>query len=79
MSFLAGLAQQALMQLGEIENPFSGQVELDLQGARYTIEILNTLLAKTKGNLSVDEERLLKDALYQLRMRYLSKTGSPAT
>ncbi|MCY3020164.1 MAG: DUF1844 domain-containing protein, partial [Planctomycetota bacterium] len=51
MTFLAGLAQQALMQLGDIQNPFSGQQEVDLQGARYTVELLNTLRAKTKGNL----------------------------
>jgi hypothetical protein len=71
MSFLAGLAQQALMQLGEMENPFTGQAEMDLQGARYTIEILNTLLAKTKGNLSKEEEESLGGTIHDLKMRYV--------
>lgn len=71
MSFLAGLAQQALMQLGEMENPYTGQAELDLQGARYTIELLNTILAKTKGNLTQEEEESLAGTIHDLKLRYV--------
>ena len=71
MTFLAGLAQQALMQLGEIESPFSGQRELDLQGARYTIELLTTIQVRTKNNLTSDEETALSDALHDLKIRYV--------
>jgi hypothetical protein len=71
MTFLAGLAQQALMQIGEIENPYTGQRELDLQGARYTIELLATIQAKTKGNLTEDEEGSLADTIHDLKMRYI--------
>ena len=71
MTFLAGLAQQALMQMGEIENPFSGQRELDLQGARGTIELLTVLQNKTKGNLTEDEDAGLRDAIRDLKMRYV--------
>ena len=71
MTFLAGLAQQALMQLGEIESPFTGQREVDLQGARYTIELLSTIQVKTKGNLSREESDSLTEALRDLKMRYI--------
>jgi hypothetical protein len=71
MTFLAGLAQQALMQMGEIESPFSGQREVDLQGARYTIELLHTIQAKTKGNLSQEEETNLTEVIHDLKMRYV--------
>ena len=71
MEFLAGLAQQALMQLGEIESPFTGQREVDLQGARYTIELLAILQAKTKGNLSPEEDTALKNVLRDLKLRYV--------
>jgi hypothetical protein len=74
MSFLAGLAQQALMQMGEIENPFSGQREVDLQGARGTIELLTIIQNKTKGNLTEDEDAALKDAVRDLKMRYVEIT-----
>jgi hypothetical protein len=71
MTFLAGMAQQALMQMGEIESPFSGQREVDLQGARYTIELLNTIQAKTKGNLTTEESESLNEAIHDLKMRYV--------
>lgn len=71
MNFLAGLAQQALMQLGEIESPFSGQRELDINGARYTLELLAVIQAKTKGNLSAEESQALGEALRDLKMRYI--------
>jgi hypothetical protein len=74
MNFLAGLAQQTLMQLGEIESPFTGQREVDLQGARYTIELLSTIQNKTKGNLTPEEESALKDAIHDLKMRYVEVT-----
>lgn len=72
LGFISGLATQTLMQLGEIENPFSGGKVVDLEAARYSIDLLGILEEKTKGNLSPDEERYLKAALYDLRMRYVS-------
>ncbi len=74
MNFLAGLAQQTLMQMGEMESPFTGQREVDLQGARYTIELLATVQNKTKGNLLPDEASALKDAIHDLKMRFVEVT-----
>ncbi|HYF49814.1 MAG TPA: DUF1844 domain-containing protein [Planctomycetota bacterium] len=71
MNFLAGLAQQALMQLGEIESPFTGQRELDLNGARYTIELLAVIQQRTKGNLVGEEPQLLEETIADLKMRYV--------
>jgi hypothetical protein len=71
MTFLAGLAQQTLMQLGEIESPFSGQRELDLNGARYTIELLAVLQKKTQGNLTTEEAAAITEAIHDLKMRYV--------
>ena len=74
MNFLAGLAQQTLMQMGEMESPFTGQREVDLQGARYTIELIATIQNKTQGNLLAEEASALKDALHDLKMRYVEVT-----
>lgn len=71
MTFLAGLAQQALMQLGEMENPYTNQRELDLNGARYTIELLTVIQLRTQGNLIGDEPQLLEETIADLRMRYV--------
>src|SRR5262249_47815461 len=70
-TFILGLSTQALLHLGDIESPVSGQVERDLGAARHVIDILGILEAKTKNNLEQAEERLLEAVLYDLRMRYV--------
>src|SRR5262245_24138691 len=70
-TFVLGLSTQALLHLGDIESPVSGQVERDLGAARHVIDILGILQAKTKNNLEQAEERLLEAVLYDLRMRYV--------
>lgn len=74
--FVSGLAMEALIALGDMAHPVTRKQSLNLPNAKYLIDLLGLLEEKTKGNLSVDEERLLKDALYQLRMRYLGKGGT---
>lgn len=73
--FVSGLAMDALIALGEVPHPTTRKQTTNLSHARYLIDLLGMLEEKTRGNLSVEEERLLKDTVYQLRMRYLAKTG----
>lgn len=75
--FISGLAMEALLALGELPHPTTRKQETNLPQARYLVDLLGVFEEKTKNNLSVDEERLLKDTLYQLRMRYLKKAGGP--
>lgn len=77
--FVSGLAMETLIALGDMPHPTTRKQAANLPHAKYLIDLLGILEEKTKGNLSVEEERLLKDALYQLRMRYLSKSGGVAT
>lgn len=70
-TFILGLSTQALLHLGDIESPVSGQVERDLAAARHVIDILGILEAKTRNNLEQAEARLLEAVLYDLRMRYV--------
>jgi hypothetical protein len=61
---------QAEMQLGL--NPYSEQpAEPDLKLARHTIDMMAMLQEKTKGNLSMEEQRLLDNSLTELRFRYM--------
>lgn len=73
--FLSGLAMDALIALGDIPHPTTRKSATNLPHGRYLIDLLGILEEKTRGNLTADEERLLKDSLYQLRMRYLAKAG----
>jgi len=75
-TFVLSLSHSALMHLGEAPNPETGSVEKNLPLARQTIDLIAMLDEKTKGNLTGDEERLVGQILFDLRMRYveLSKT-----
>jgi hypothetical protein len=70
--FLAGLATQALIQLGEVEHPITKKKEKDLDEAKYTIDLIEMLEEKTKGNLTPEEKRYLDELLYDLRMRFVA-------
>ena len=74
--FVNSLAAQALMSLGVVENPITKKQEKDLDQAKYTIDLLAMLEEKTKGNLSDQEQKLLNQVLYDLRMRYVSAVGA---
>jgi len=74
--FLSGLATQALMSLGEVENPLTRRRELDLPQAQQTIDLLEILQEKTKGNLSPQEENFLTNVLHDLRLRYVRVAGA---
>lgn len=68
--FLQSLAQQALMQLGLIPWPH-GQRELHLEQARDTIDIVQLLKGKTKGNLTAEETQLMDTVVYELKMSWV--------
>lgn len=71
VTFVLGLSTQALLHLGEIENPITRAVERDLGAAKQVIDILGILREKTRNNLEASEENLLDSILYDLRMRYV--------
>lgn len=68
--FLQSLAQQALMQMGLIPWPH-GQRELALDQARDTIDIVELLKAKSKGNLDAQEQQLMDTVVYELKMSFV--------
>ncbi len=70
----------ALVHLGAVSEPASGETKADLPQAKQVIDILDVLKDKTTGNLTTEESRLLEELLYDLRMRYLEalKPKGPA-
>ncbi len=70
------MAQPALLYLGEIPHPATGQATLDLEGARIQIDMLDLLRVKCRGNLTREEDGLLERVLHQLRMLYVARSGS---
>jgi hypothetical protein len=70
------LSSSAMQQLGKIINPATGKAELNLEAAQATIDMLEMLEAKTRGNLDRDETRLLANTLTSLRMNYVETASS---
>jgi hypothetical protein len=70
-SFIFSLSTSALIQLGEIEDPFTKELIKNLPLAKQTIDLIEMLKQKTKGNLTPEEERVVEFILYDLRMKYV--------
>ena len=64
--------------LGLAPHPQSGKMERDLEHARYFIDQLEMLEAKTRGNLVPREEALLKQSLTSLRLAFVEAVSHPA-
>lgn len=74
-TFVLSINSSALVQLGLIEDPSTGQKTKNIPLAKQTIDILGMLEEKSVGNLSDDEENILKNILYELRMLYVKETS----
>jgi Domain of unknown function (DUF1844) len=72
-TFIMSLNASALVNLGILDNPATGKKEINLVLAKQTIDILCMLEEKTRGNLSTDEESMLKNILYDLRIIYVKE------
>ena len=75
------LATTVMFQLGLLAGPSGERIPLDLANARRTLDLLDILQEKTRGNLTTEEAKLLDDVLYELRLSFLEiqKGGSPAS
>ena len=74
-NFVLSLSTSALIQLGEIQDPFTQKLAKNLPLAKQTIDLIGMLKEKTKGNLSAEEEKVVEYILYDLRMRYVKAAG----
>jgi hypothetical protein len=72
------LSNMAMMVLGKVPDPRSGQTFRDLEAAQLFIDQLEALEVKTKGNLTKEEEGLLKQTLMALRLAFVEAVESPA-
>jgi len=74
-TFIFSLNSSVLVQLGVIDDPATGKKAKNLLLGKQTIDILGMLEEKTQGNLTKDEESMLKNILYDLRMIYVKERG----
>jgi len=72
-TFIISLNASALVHLGAIEDPVAGKKVKNLPMGKQTIDILSMLEEKTRGNLSKEEENMLKHILYDLKIIYVKE------
>ena len=65
------LGNAALISLGVVVNPESQELQKDIDGAGYNIELLEMLKQKTRNNLSSTESNLLTQLIYDLQLKYV--------
>lgn len=68
--FITSLGMQAMIFMGEMPNPVTNETKVELDRARYLIETITMIGNKTKGNLTPEEQKLMDDILYGLRLKY---------
>jgi hypothetical protein len=78
LGLVASLQASAWVMLGKVIHPATGKVERHLEQAKETIDLLAVLETKTRGNLHPEEQRLLSQALFELRMNYVEELERPA-
>jgi hypothetical protein len=70
-TYMTSLGYQAMIFLGEIPNPMTGQQEKNLRQAKFIIDTLVMMKEKTKGNLNEQENSFLEGTLYELQMKFV--------
>jgi len=77
VSLIMSLASNAAASLGMMPHPVTGETGVDLKTAKHWIDVLGMLEQKTRGNLDAQEAQMLEGLLADLRMQYVSFSGSP--
>lgn len=70
-AFIMSLNTSVLYHLGVIEDPETKEKNVDLDLARHGIDTLTMIQDKTKGNMSNQEEEMLKNILYDLKIKFV--------
>lgn len=75
-TFVLSLSTTALYQMGHIAEPTGGErIKPNRVLAQHTIETIEMLREKTRGNLLEDEAKLIDSLLYELRMTFVELVG----
>jgi hypothetical protein len=76
VSFVMSIASNAASSMGMMEHPVTHSREVNLEVAKHWIDVLGMLETKTRNNLLAQEAKILEGLLADLRMQYVSLTGS---
>lgn len=75
MSFIMSLSTSALIYLGEVPDPVDNERKKIIPMAKQMIDLISLIMEKTKGNLTVDEEKYMENILFELRMLFVKASS----
>jgi hypothetical protein len=67
--------QLAMMSMGKVKNPVTDKIDRQLEYAKISIDMLDMIAAKTKGNLSEYEEKFLHEVIKDLKLNYVDEVN----
>ena len=73
LSLIFNFQAAAVQQMGKMVNPMTGKTERDMAAAKQSIDLLDCLERKTRGNLASEEERAIQEILTNLRLNYVDE------
>lgn len=73
LQLVSSLHAGALQQMGKIKNPATDAIERNLEHAELTIDMIDMLRERTKGNLSSDEEKFIATVVSELKLNYVDE------
>lgn len=77
LDLVQSLQMGAMVGLGMLPGPDGKRPPVDLPAAKDAIDLLGVLQEKTKGNLTKEEEEVVREGLYHLRMGYMAMINAP--
>lgn len=75
MYLVGSFEMSAMMAMGKMKNPMTDKIDKDMTQAQFSIDILDMLVAKTKGNISEYEQKFLENTLGQLKLNFIDETN----
>ncbi|MBI5574108.1 MAG: DUF1844 domain-containing protein [Elusimicrobia bacterium] len=73
LSLVFSLSAAAMQQMGKISNPITNKIEKNLEQAKVSIDIIEMLVEKTKGNLTVEENKFITSTLSDLQLNFVDE------
>lgn len=64
-----------MQQMGKVKNPLSDKIERDLTQAQFSIDLLDMIKDKMRGNLNTEEERFLQSLLQELKLNFVDEVN----
>lgn len=74
LSLIYSFQMQAMMQLGKLANPMTNKIERELEGAQVTIDMLDMIKTKSKGNATDEESKFLDQVIADLKLNYVEES-----